>query len=60
MQLHEFIKPVVVSGNYKKNHLGTRIKQWNRKALPENAIIILGVSNYEDRKSTRLNSSHYS
>ena len=47
MQLHEFIKPVVVSGNYKKNHLGTRIKQWNRKALPENAIIILGVSNYE-------------
>jgi len=47
MQLHEFIKPVVASGNYKKNHLGSRIKQWNREALPENAIIILGVSNYD-------------
>ncbi|ALO16073.1 hypothetical protein L21SP5_02446 [Salinivirga cyanobacteriivorans] len=47
MQLHEFIKPAVASGNYKKNQLGSRIKQWNRKALPENAIVILGVSNYE-------------
>ncbi len=45
MQLSEFIKPNKLNLDYSKSQLGSRVKQWNRKDFPDNALFILGISN---------------
>lgn len=47
MQPHEYIQPFSPAQTYDEFTIGNKIEKWNREEIPENSLLILGLSDQQ-------------